>query len=231
MAEILQIVISGFIVGSIYALIALGFSLVYRVTNVINLAQGGFCILGALGTYSLQVTFGWPPVAAAVTAIVAVTAAGVAVGAAAFVPGLSRLSHPNMLMLTAGLLTLFEGLALLVWGSQPYELPSFSSQSFSAFGIRISSQGLWIVGTAVVIIVLLWYLLARTKLGKALRACAENPAAASLMGVSVARMQLSSFGLAAAIGAIAGVVIAPATSLQFDTGRLFTIQGFIAVAI
>ena len=232
MVEILQIVISGLQVGCIYALVALGFSLVYRVTNVINLAQGAFCLLGALFTYTLETQFGWGLPAAAILSIAATTVIGTLVGAAAFVPGLSRLSNANMLMLTAGLLTLFEGAMLVSWGSQPYALPPFSGQEPVSIGsLLIPTQGFWIVGTALAIIVVLWYLLQRTTFGQALRACAENPGAATLMGISVMHMQLFSFALAALIGAVAGIVTAPATSLQFDTGRLFTIQGFIAVAI
>ena len=179
MTEILQIVISGLQVGCIYALIALGFSLVYRVTNVINLSQGAFCILGALCTYTLEVDFGWGLPGAALLSIVAITALGALAGQATFVPGLRRLSNANMLMLTAGLLTLFEGLMLVTWGSQPYALPPFSGQEpVSLGGLLVPTQQFWIVGTTVVIIVLLWYLLQKTTFGQALRACAENPARA-----------------------------------------------------
>lgn len=232
MIEIVQIVIGGLQVGCIYALVALGFSLVYRVTNVINLSQGAFCMVGALMAYSLATQMGWNLAAAIVVAAVATTLIGTVTGALAFVPGLGRLSNANMLMLTAGLLTLFEGLMLIVWGSQPYASAPFSGETpVSIAGLLIPTQQFWIAGATVVIIAILWYLLQKTTLGQALRACAENPMAASLMGISVSRMQLFSFALAALIGALAGIVTAPATSLQFDTGRLFTIQGFIAVAI
>lgn len=232
MTELIQIVFGGLLVGGIYALIALGFSLVYRVTNVINLAQGAFCILGALCTYFLEVEHGWGLPAAAVVSVVTVTLIGTLVGMSAFVPGLSRLSNANMLMLTAGLLTLFEGLMLVTWGSQPYALPPFSGQEpIDIFGVLVPTQGFWIIGTTVTIISVLWHILSRTTFGQAMRACAENPSAATLMGINVSRMQLFSFALATLIGAIAGIVTAPTTSLQFDTGRLYTIQGFIAVAI
>jgi len=232
MLEFIQIVVSGIQVGAIYALIALGFSLVYRVTNVINLAQGAFCVLGALVTYSFGIDLGWGIPVAALFSFAAVTLVGVLIGSWVFVPGLSRLSNANMLMMTAGLLTLFEGLILVIWGSQPYASPPFAGyEPVSLFGVSITTQGLWIIGTTAALITALWYLLARTTFGQALRACAENPAAAKLMGISVTRMQLFSFALAALTGTIAGIVIAPTTSLQFDSGRLFTISGFIAVAI
>ncbi len=121
---------------------------------------------------------------------------------------------------------------LVIWGSQPYALPPFSGDQPVAFGgITVPTQGLWVLGATIVIVAALWVLLQRTAIGRALRACAENPAAATLMGISVPGMTLFSFSLAAAIGAIAGIVIAPVTSLEFDTGSLFSIYGFIAVAI
>jgi branched-chain amino acid transport system permease protein len=232
MTEFVQIVIGGIQQGSIYALLALGFLIVYRVTGVINLAQGAFCTLGALTAYSLQTSASLPPLLAAMGAILATTALAAIAGRVLFVPGLTRLTNSNMLMLTAGLLTLFEGFVLVVWGSQPYALPSFSGEKpLRVAGLLLPTQGLWVGGVTIVIIVALGWMLARTRLGQSLRACAENPTAATLMGVDVPRMQLFAFALAGAIGAAAGVVVAPAIALQFDTGRLLTISGFIAVAI
>jgi branched-chain amino acid transport system permease protein len=226
------IIVGGLLQGSVFAIVALGFALVFRVTGVINLSQGAFCIVGAFSMYTLQQTLGWPTALAALGAVAGTTVFGAALGAATFVPALARLPHSSMLMLTAGLLTLIEGLVLVVWGSEPYDLPSFSGEApVDVLGVRVATQGLWIAGTAAIVIIALWYLLARTMLGRQLRACAENPLAARLMGIDVARMTLLSFALAAMIGAIGGIVVAPITSLQFDSGQFFTIFGFIAVAI
>ncbi len=232
MNQAIQIVIGGLVQGSVFAVIALGLSLVYRVTGIINLAQGGFCILGALLFYTLGAELGWPVPLAFAAAAAGTISFGLALGAASFVPALARLPNSSMLMLTAGLLTFIEGLALVIWGSQPYAVPPFSGeQPIVLLGIRIPSQGLWIIGVSGLIILSAWYLLARTALGKALTACAENPMAARLMGVDVARLTWLSFGLTALIGGIGGIVAAPIVSLQFDTGRFFTNAGFIAVAI
>ena len=232
MLEFLQISIGGLVVGSIYAAIALGFSLVYRVTGAINLSQGGFAIVAAMIGYTLGVAWGWPLWVAIPVAVAATVGIGMVLGAFTFVPALDRLSNANVLMLTAGLLTMIEGFALVVWGSQPYAMPPFSGEAPLVFGpIRVPTQAFWVIGATAVCIVVLWLLIAKTKLGKGLRACAENPAAASLMGIDVPRMTLLSFGLATLIAAIAGVTVAPTTSLQFDTGRLFTISGFVAAAI
>ena len=232
MLEFIQIAIGGLVVGSIYAAIALGFSLVYRVTGAINLSQGGFALVSAMTGYTFAVAWGWPLVFAIPAAVLTTVVAGVALARFTFVPALSRLSNANVLMLTAGILTMIEGFSLVVWGSQPYATPPFSGEKPLAFGaILIPTQAFWVFGATALTIFALWFLIARTKLGKALRACAENPAAASLMGIDVPRMTLLSFGLATLIAAISGVIVAPTTSLQFDTGRLFTISGFVAAAI
>jgi len=227
-----SIIVGGLLQGSVFAIVALGFALVYRVTGVINLSQGAFCIVGALAMYTLEQTLGWPAPLAAVAAVAGTTVFGTALGAATFVPALARLPNSSMLMLTAGLLTLIEGTVLVVWGSEPFDLPAFSGEApADIMGLRIPTQGFWIAGTAAIVILALWYLLSRTMVGKQLRACAENPLAARLMGIDVPRMTLLSFALAAMIGAIGGIVVAPITSLQFDSGQFFTIFGFIAVAI
>jgi branched-chain amino acid transport system permease protein len=232
LTDFLQILIGGVIVGATYSLIAIGFSLVFQVTGVINLAQGASSVLAALLAWSIETYVGASALAAAPLAIVIATVLGTVLGALSFVPGLTRLSNANMLMLTAGMLTLAEGIFLLIWGSQPYALRPFSGDRPLSFaGLLIPPQGLWIVSTTVLVIAALWYLLTRTTIGQALRACAENPMAAQLMGINVRRMAILSFGLASAIGAIAGVVVAPTTSLEFDSGRLLTFYGFIAVAI
>ena len=232
MLEFAQIAIGGLVVGSIYAAIALGFSLVYRVTGAINLSQGGFALIAAMIGYTFGVAWGWPLVVAIPAAVATTVIIGVVLASFTFVPALTRLSNANVLMLTAGLLTMIEGFSLAVWGSQPYAMPPFSGEQPLAFGaILISTQAFWVFGATALCIVALWLLIARTKLGKGLRACAENPSAASLMGIDVPRMTLLSFGLATLIAAISGVIVAPTTSLQFDTGRLFTISGFVAAAI
>ncbi|MGA2993125.1 ABC transporter permease [Bradyrhizobium sp.] len=232
MLEFAQIAIGGLVVGSIYAAIALGFSLIYRVTGAINLSQGGFALIAAMIGYTFGVAWGWPLVVAIPAAVVTTVVIGVSLATFTFVPALTRLSNANVLMLTAGILTMIEGFSLVVWGSQPYAMPPFSGERPLAFGaILIPTQAFWVFGATALCIVALWFLIARTKLGKALRACAENPSAASLMGIDVPRMTLLSFGLAVLIAAISGVTVAPTTSLQFDTGRLFTISGFVAAAI
>ncbi len=232
MNEALQIVVGGLLVGATYAAIALGLYLVYRVTGVINLAQGAFCVLAALLAWSFETKLGLGTLPAVLLAIVLTTAAGALLGATVFVPGLSKLSNGNMLMLSAGVLTMLQGLLQAAWGTQPYALAPFGAdRPVSLLGVSMPTQGVWVLGTSAAVAVLLWLALTRTGPGRALRACSENPVAARLVGISVPRMTLLSYALSAGLGAIAGVVIAPTTSLEFDTGRLFTTAAFMAVII
>jgi branched-chain amino acid transport system permease protein len=230
--QAIQIVIGGLLQGAVFAVLALGFSLVYRVTGVINLAQGGFCVLGALLMWSAQVALGLPIPIALVAALAGTVIAGLILGWATFVPAVTRLPVSSIFVVTAGLLTLIQGVLLIGWSSQPYALPPISGEApVEILGIRVPTQGFWIVGAAALIIISLWWLLARTRLGLALRACAENRLAARLMGIDVPRMTLFSFCLAAVIAGLGGIAVAPITSLEFDTGGFFTNFGFISVAV
>ncbi len=232
LSQLIQTAIDGLLLGCVYGLIAIGFSLVYRAASAINLAQGAFCVLGALIALSLQKTFSLSILAAGLLASALTIVLAWLVGVTVFAPGLKRLPPSSMFVLAAGLLTVLEGLTLVIWGNQSYTLPAFSGERpFVFLGLLISPQGLWLAGTTILVAALLAYLFARTRLGRALHACAESPMAASLMGIGVARIQLFSFVLAAAIGALAGIVTGPITSFQFDTGRSYTILGFIAAVV
>ena len=232
MREAVEIAVGGVLAGSVFALVAVGFTLVYSVMGVPNLAQGAFVVLGALAMYSLETHFRWPLPAAILGSAAIAALVGGAMERLVIRPALHRLSISGMLILMVGLLTLFEGASLVIWGSQPYSIPTFSGERPAVIaGVRVPTQGFWILGVTAAIVVLLWYVLTRTILGKALRACAENPMAASLMGVHVSRMTLFSFAVGAAIGAVGGEVLGPMTSIEFDTGRFFTNSGFVAFAL
>jgi ABC-type branched-subunit amino acid transport system permease subunit len=232
MQQAIEIVIGGLLAGAIYALVALGLTLVYRASGILNLAQGAFVVLGALTFYSLETTAGWPLAIALIGAAAIVAAVAIVVGLIAIRPALSRLSTSGVLILTAGILTFFQGAALVVWGSNPYAVPAFSGERpLLVAGIHLPTQGIWIVAALVVCDLALALVLARTTAGKALRACGENPTAASLMGIDVPRMTVLAFAAAAALGALAGAVVGPLTSLAFDTGSFFTNAGFISVAL
>ncbi len=232
MTEFGNILIGGIVDGAIYALLALGFSLVFNVTTVLALAQGAFVTMGALTMNSFMVSAHLPiAVAFIATLAVILTVTGI-VEWVIIRPALGRISYTNLLILMAGLLTAFEGGAFLIWGSIPYTLRQFiPGKPFDVGGVSIASQDIWVLATMIVCVGLLWVFLTRTTIGRGMRATAENMDAARLMGVSVDRTILFSFLISALLGAIAGVVIAPLTSLDFTSMAGFTTEGLIAVTL
>ena len=235
-----QLIVAGLGAGAIYGLVALGFVMVYTVTGVINFAQGAFVMLGAMiavTLYEMEVA-GSGAIGlfvAAVLAILATTAVGVAVERLTIFP--ARRADPlTLIIITVGVYIAIQGLALIFWGSDARVLPSFttlevSDHTFRPGGIVLKAQSLWIWGTMVVVLAALMVFLGRTLLGKALRACSVNKDAARLMGISPSRMSVFAFGLAAALGAIAGIVLAPASRPIYDMGLKIGLKGFVAAAM
>jgi branched-chain amino acid transport system permease protein len=232
MQQALEIIVGGLLQGGAFALVALGFALIYRVTGMLNLAQGAFVIVGALLLYTFHQVLAWPLVLAFLASLAISVIIGTVLAQFVLEPALRKLPPGGSIMITAGLLTLFEGAILLTWGSQPYQLDPFTgSRSYDVFGILFPTQAPWDAGGTVLIVAAMWYVLQKTRFGMALRACSENHAAAALMGIDVRRMTIASFAAAAGIGAIAGMLIGPIISLEFSGGGIFSTSGFIALSI
>ena len=229
-SQVLQYVLSGLVVGGIYALIGLGFVIVYSVTRVINFAQGEFVMLGAL----LMVTFGGqglPLPLAFLLVLLAASGIGALLERVAIHP-VRNASVLTLIIITIGASIALRGAALLVWGTDPFALPPFSPGPPLQFGKAIVvRQGLWVLAVALAIFVGLWAFFTRTYLGKALQACAINPRAARLMGIRVDRMSLLAFALAGGLGAAAGIVIAPITYATYDMGLMLGLKGFVAAVL
>jgi branched-chain amino acid transport system permease protein len=230
-ALLLQTLFGGLTAGSIYAMIALGFTLVYRATTVINFAHGEFVMLGALIAISLVAGLHVPLYAAVPIAFLATALVGVVSERVVVRP--VRSQPPFMLILiTLGLSAFFRGTAMVVWGKDPLPLPSFSGDRALALGgATILPQVVWILGATVLTVALLSLFLNRATYGKALRACAENPNAASLVGINVSTMVMLSFGISAAIGGLAGVLIAPITAMDFQSGFLLAMKGLTGAIV
>lgn len=232
MIDIVQTIIGGLAVGSVYALIALGMSLIYSMSRVINLAQGAFVVLAALTAVSINsVMHLHPVVLVLLTAVIfAVVLAGVDL--VVIRPGAKRAGPQRMLLITIGLLQAVGGLLLIVWGNLPYTMQSFTdAEAISVFGVRVATQYFWIVGAMLLSVLALWFLLQRTSLGLIMRATAQDPRSAALMGVNVDRVRLMAFSMAGAMAALAGVTIVPLTFLQYDTVVPYAVNGFIAAVI
>jgi branched-chain amino acid transport system permease protein len=222
----LQYLVAGLTYGSIYAVVAIGFNIVYSATGIINFAQGEFVMLGGMLSVSLAPVL---PLPLAIAAAVAATALVGALVEAAFIRWLWKPTVLRMVVITIGASILIREAALAVWGEGVRSLPYFTGDEVSSVGLlgaRISPQVFWVLGTVAVIVVALEWFYRRTLLGWEMRACAANRDAAALCGVPVRRLVTLSFALAAAIGALAGAVVSPITYTSYAAGGPLAIKGF-----
>jgi branched-chain amino acid transport system permease protein len=229
-SEVLQFIASGLATGAIYGLVGVGFVLIYNVTGVINFAQGEYLMLGAMSAATL-VAAGVPVPVAFVAATVVAAGAGALIERATIAPA-RRASIETLIIITIGVSIIIRGIALLVWGVDPRRYEPFTAGApVDIFGLFVSRQSLWVFGFALLVASLLWFFLGRTTVGKAMRACAMNPQAARLQGISPSRMSLYAFALSTAIAGAAGVVLVPITSASYDMGLFLGINGFTAAVI
>lgn len=222
---------SGLTQGSIYALIGLGFTIIYSVTQIINFAQGEFVMLGGMLSYVLAVEAGLPVPLALIIAIL--IAAGV--GALMYILAIRtarRASVISLIIITIGAAIFIRGIAGNQFGVNAVSPTPFTGRgSISFLGAYIEPQALWIIGITFLVTILLYLFLSHTMVGKALRACAVNPEAASLVGINTKAMALIAFIIAAAIGGIGGVVIAPMSMASYGMGVMLGLKGFVAAAV
>ena len=228
-STLLQYIFAGIKIGSIYAMVALGFNIIYSTTGIINFAQGEFVMLGGMFMVTLS---GLMPLGAALPiAVLAVVIVGCIFERAAIWPARGA-SVITLIMITIGGSFLLKGVAMLVWGKNSFALRAFSSEKpIVVLEARIQPQTLWIIGVLAIVVVLLAMFFRFTLTGKAMRACAANRAAASLSGISVERMVLLSFALSAGIGAVAGIVITPVTLVDYTCGPSYALKGFAAAVL
>ncbi len=226
-ADLLQYIISGLTNGAIYALIALGFGIIYNATTIINFAQGEMVMLGALSAISLYHFTPSLPVAF-LGGVAVVTVVGLLVERLTLRP-VRDPSPLTLIIITVGGAVFIKGLAMLFWGKDPYSLPPFSGNEPIHLGpATILPQNLWVMGLTALVVLVLEVFFRLTLVGKAMRACAYNARAARLVGISPSRMVQFSFGLSAALGAAGGIMIAPLTLGVYDMGTMLGLKGFSA---
>ena len=217
--------------GSIYAMVAVGFNIIYNVTEIINFAQGEFVMLGGLIMVFFYAVLKLPLIMAFPTTVILVTLVGILLDRLAIRP----IRQPTVLTLiiaTIAASILIKGAAMLIWGKDPYALPAFSGRTpIMAFGAVIQPQYFWVIGFLVIIVIALSIFFDRTIIGKAMIACADNPDAARLVGINVQQMILLSFALSAAIGAVAGITVTPISLMEYDRGAMLAVKGFGAAVL
>ena len=229
-AQLVQYLLTGLTVGAIYALVALGFAIIYNASHVLNFAQGEFVMIGGMATAAF-VESGLPLPLAALLAVGGATLVGLALEKLAIEPARGA-PVVTLIIITIGASILLRGLASLVWDKKIHAVPAFSGEAPISFGgATLLPQTLWVLGATVVTVALLWWFFNRTLTGKAILAVSHNRLAAQLMGISVRRVLLVSFGLSAALGALAGVLIAPISFTSWDVGVMLGLKGFAAAIL
>jgi len=221
-----QYCFSGITVGSIYAIAAVGFNIVYNATGIINFAQGEFVVFGAMAAISLASVL---PLAVAIPAAVLLTAILGGLVEVLFLRRVRDASVLRMVVITIGISIVLREAMLVGWDEKVRSLPYFTGtevSSIAILGARISPQVLWVLATAALIVAGLHLFFRFTATGRAMRACADDRMAARLCGINDRRMVTLSFVLSAGIGALAGCVISPITQTGYDMGAPLAIKGF-----
>jgi branched-chain amino acid transport system permease protein len=226
----LQFVAGGLTAGAIYALVALGFSIVYNASGAINFAQGEFVMIGGMSAVTLLAT-GLPLPLAVLFALVAAVFVGLALDKLAIEPA-RHAGTVTLIIITIGASLFLRGLAQLVWDKRIHTLPAFSGdQPIHVLGATVLPQSLWVLGVAALAVAALSWFFGRTLFGKAMLATSYNPLAARLMGINTRTVLLVSFGLAALLGALGGVLTAPITFTSYDAGVMLGLKGFAAAML
>lgn len=229
-SQFLQFMFSGVTVGATYALAALGFTLIYNSSNVINFAQGEFIMLGGMLTVFFLKS-GLPMPAALVLAIAIPAAAGVLVEKLAIEPAKGA-GVVGLIIITIGASLVLRGLVQILLGKGAATFPAFSGDAPIAIGgAALAPQSLWVLGTTAAIVGALWVFFNRTLAGKAILATSVDPLAAQLVGVNTRWVLLVSFALSAAVGAVGGILLTPITMTSYDVGVMLGLKGFVAAVV
>ncbi len=202
-----DILVTGLVNGGVYALLAVGFSLVFGVARIVNIAHTAFYMLAAYCFYALTVKAGWPVALAAAASIAAIVVLAVACYKLAIEP--VRAHESAVLIATVALALVFQELMLLGFGGHYLGIPSTIDGTVNVLGVKVANQRLLVLGIAAAALAATWAFLYRTRLGLAVRVTANDLEAAGLMGIDVGRAAMATVALSAALAAVAGVVVAP----------------------
>jgi len=229
--QILQYLLSGITTGSVYAVVGIGFNIIYSSTGIINFAQGEFLMLGGMISVSLAP---YMPLSAAIA--IAVVATGI-VGVILQLVFISWLKNPAILrviIITIGLSILVREASLHIWDEKVRALPFWTgseTSSLAVLGAHISPQVLWVLAASALMVGALTLFFRFTITGRAMRACASNSTAARLCGIRTSRLVTLSFFIAAAMGALAGCAVSPLTQTQYDMGTSLAVKGFTCAVL
>jgi len=224
----LQFLFSGLTVGAVYALVGMGFNIIYNATSIINLAQGEFVVIGGLMMCFFLDSLKLPFLVSIALTILTAGIIGLLMERLTIKPLKSK-DLLLMIMITIAVSIVLRGILAFGFGKEPYGYPSFTEgEPLNIGGAIIQQQTLWVIGITALSIILLFLFYNKTIIGKAMRACAVDTTAAQLVGINVSRMVMISFVLSAVIGAIGGIAITPISLMEYDKGPMLAVKGFCA---
>jgi branched-chain amino acid transport system permease protein len=230
-SDFLQQIVSGLASGGIYALLALALVIIHRSTGVINFAQGEMATLATYLAWALITEHGWRYWPAFVATLALSFVGGVAIHRVVIRP-VERGNVLRIVIVTIGLLVAINGFVIWEWGGEPKQLQSpFGTNTNDVGGVIISAQDVGTIAVALGIVVVMWVLFQYTKVGLALRAAAVNPEEARLVGVRVSWMLALGWGIAALLGAVAGMLTAPTVGLDPNMMAAVLIYAFAAAVL
>ncbi|MFN3407212.1 MAG: branched-chain amino acid ABC transporter permease [Caldimicrobium sp.] len=228
----LQFFISGLMVGAIYALIALGFNIVYNTTSILNLAQGEFVVTGSLVMWFFLQKLHLPYGLAILASLSVVAFVALIMERLSIAPLLKRGDFLLLILITIAFSIFLRGILMFLFGKDPYGFPPLVQASPLVIGgAVIQWQTLWIFFFIAIIALFLHLFFNKTLLGKAMQACSLDAEAATLMGIKPSQMVMLSFILSGIFAGLAGILITPITFMEYDKGPILTIKGFTAAII
>ncbi len=222
----MQFILGGLTSGAIYALIALGFCVVNNTMGIVNFAQVDFVTLGGMLFYTCVVMYGFPISVGVIGAVAGVAIIAALVELLALRPARSD-NQLVLIFLTIGVSIIMRGVMKLIWGENRMAVPSLSGdEPIHLMGATIMPQAIWILALTALAIILLIALFRYTSIGLAMRGVAANNKAAKIIGLNTGRVKSMSFALAGALGGLAGILVTPLTTLNYDVGVLLGLKGF-----
>ena len=227
----LQLLFAGVGIGAVYALVALGFVLIFRATSVVNFAQGEFSMVAAYLMVVFAVDLGWPYWLAFLIAIAGMALLGAAFNLAVYYPLRNRTYLP-VLISTIGASIFLSNTVLALYGPQPQVLPGWlDTPGFQLGPVYLDSQYLIIIGVTLALVAFQYWLFERTLLGKKLQATSQDKEMAALLGIPVAAMIMITFVYSAVLGGIAGILVAPVLFVSIQMGSTIALKAFAATII
>lgn len=226
-----QAMVNGLLMGGLYALVAVGLTIIFGTMNVVNFAHGEFVMLGMFATYWLHAYTGLDPLLLIFVVMPLMFLFGALIQRVLIQRVVSD-PHETQILLTLGISVLLMNVALLLWGPQPRSVPTpYAFAAFSFGGVHVPFPRLMAFLVALLLAAILWAFLTRTDLGRALRATSENKEWATLMGIDSVKMYLLAFGIGIALAAAAGALMTPFFNTYPRAGVFFGLIAFVVVVL